>query len=84
LPADEVEWLVAQLRAIRRASEAAQSLAARIEWGRAEAEPFETTLEEKRALLEEFDQSPRARSRPLRELEIGLHAAVFSEQHPWA
>ena len=84
LPADEVGWLVAQLRALKPPSQVAQSLAERVEQGRNEAAAVETTLEEKRALIDALDHSPRARSLRLRQLEIELHAAIFSEQPPWA
>jgi hypothetical protein len=65
-------------------SQVAQSIAERIEQGRNEAAAVETTLEEKRALIDALDHSPRARSLRLRQLEIELHAAIFSEQPPWA
>ena len=64
--------------------QAAQALAERIEKGWNSGVAVETTLEEKRALIDALDHSPRAGSLLLRQLEIELHAAIFSEQPPWA
>ena len=82
LSLDDAEWLVAQLRALRPTWQAAELLAERIEKSRKTGAPIETTLEEKRALIDAIDHSPRARSLLLRQLEIELHTAIFSEQPP--
>ena len=82
LPADDVEWLVGQLRALKPKWQAAELVAERIEKSWKTGAAVETTLEEKRALIDAIDHSPRARSLLLRQLEIELHAAIFSEQPP--
>jgi hypothetical protein len=82
LPADDVEWLVAQLRALEPKWQAAELVAERIEKSWKTGAAVETTLEEKRALIDAIDHSPRARSLLLRQLEIELHAAIFSERAP--
>jgi hypothetical protein len=82
LPADDAEWLVEQLRALKPKWQAAERVAERIEKNWKTGAAVETTLEEKRALIDAIDNSPRARSLLLRQLEIELHAAIFSEQPP--
>ena len=52
LSLDDAEWLVAQLRALKPTWQAAELLAERIEKSRKTGAPIETTLEEKRALID--------------------------------
>ena len=72
---EEARWLFAELLA---ADDASNALASRLEEAHGKGECVETTLEEKRKLVQLFERSTRARSHDLRALEIALHAAVFA------
>jgi len=72
---EEARWLFAELLA---ADDASNALASHLEEAHGKGECVETTLEEKRKLVQLFERSTRARSHDLRALEIALHAAVFA------
>ncbi len=72
---EEARWLFAELLA---ADDASNALASHLEEAHSKGECVETTLEEKRKLVQLFERSTRARSHDLRALEIALHAAVFA------
>ena len=79
---DEARWLVGQLRTAREFTAAAAAVAARIEQGLEQEGAVETSLAESRELIEALERgSGKPRSRELRMLEIGLHAAVYSKTY---
>lgn len=79
---DEARWLLGQLRTAREFTPAAAAVAAKIEQGLDENGGVETTLPECRELVEALERgSGKPRSRELRMLEIGLHAALYSQTY---
>jgi hypothetical protein len=79
---EEARWLLGQLRTAREFTPAAAAVAAKIEQGLEQEGAVETSLPESRELIEALERgSGKARSRQLRMLEIGLHAAVYSKTY---
>ena len=79
---DEARWLVGQLRMARELNPAAAAVAAKIAQGLDGSGGVEATLAETRELVEALERgSGKPRSRELRMLEIGLHAAVYSQTY---
>jgi len=82
LSSDEAHWLLGQVRTARELTPAAAAVAAKIEQGLEENGVVETTLTEKRELIEALERgSTKPRSHGLRTLEIGLHTAVYAETY---
>jgi hypothetical protein len=82
LSSDEAHWLLGQVRTARELTPAAADVAAKIEQGLEENGVVETTLTEKRELIEALERgSTKPRSHELRTLEIGLHTAVYAETY---
>jgi hypothetical protein len=71
---DDARWLISELRA---ADEEGAALARRLQEAESTGEAVETTLAEKRTLLQVFERSTRARGLPLRSVEVALHEAIF-------
>jgi hypothetical protein len=82
LTGDEARWLLGQVRTARELTPAAAAVAAKIEQGLEKDGAVETTVTEKRELIEALERgSTRPRSHELRSLEIGLHTAVYAETY---
>lgn len=82
LSSDEAHWLLGHVRTARELTPAAAAVAAKIEQGLEENGVVETTLTEKRELIEALERgSTKPRSHELRTLEIGLHTAVYAETY---
>src|SRR6266571_2067965 len=82
LSGDEARWLLGQVRTAHELTPAAAAVAAKIEQGLEKTAAVETTLMERRELVEALERgSTRPRSHELRSLEIGLHTAVYTETY---
>jgi hypothetical protein len=82
LTGDEARWLLGQVRTARELTPAAAAVAAKIEQGLEKDGAVETTVTEKRELIEALERgSTRPRSHELRSLEIALHTAVYAETY---
>jgi hypothetical protein len=82
LSSDQAHWLLGQVRTARELTPAAAAVAAKIEQGLKENGVVETTLTEKRELIEALERgSMKPRPHELRTLEIGLHTAVYAETY---
>jgi hypothetical protein len=82
LSSDETGWLLGQVRTAHELTPAAAAVSAKIEQALEENGVVETTLTEKRELIEALERGSRKpRSHELRALEIGLHTAVYAETY---
>jgi hypothetical protein len=82
LSGEDARWLLAQIRAARELAPAAADVAAKIEQALEEDGLVETSLVEKRELIEALERgATKPRSHELRSLEIGLHTAVYAETY---
>jgi hypothetical protein len=76
---EEARWLLGQVRTARELTEAAASVATKLERTIDSGAPIETSVAEKRELVDAFERGAgRPRSHDLRGLEVALHAALVS------
>ncbi|MBA3734727.1 MAG: hypothetical protein H0W90_05955 [Actinobacteria bacterium] len=82
ISSDEARWLLGQVRTARELTPAAAAVAAKIDQALDENGGVETTLTERRELIEALERgSTKPRSHELRSLEIALHTAVYAETY---
>ena len=79
---EDARWLLGQVRSAPVLTEAASSAAAKVSDAISEGRGVETTLAERRELIEALERgAARPRSGELRRLEIALRTAVYAETY---